>query len=75
MELREKLVLASCPFRGCVAEAPVVGDRWSEGGGAEAREQDRVFLSYVLGRWSGSSTGARLVGSVSQLSRLTVALF
>ena len=40
-----------------------------------ARKQDRVFLLYDSGHWSGSSAGAGSVGSVSQLSRLTVALF
>lgn len=73
--LGEELVPTSCSFHGFMAEAPIWGDRWFESGGAGARKQGRVFLLYIVGHWSRSSTGAQSVGPVSQLSRLTVALF
>lgn len=39
-----KLVPLSPSEHGWVSRATVLGDRWSESGGAGARKQDRVFL-------------------------------
>lgn len=39
-----KLVPLSPSEHGWVSGATVLGDRWSENGGAGARKQDRVFL-------------------------------
>jgi len=64
-----KLSLPWVSGRGTDLQRQVVRE-W----GAVARKQDRVFLLYDSGHWSGSSTGAGSVESVSQLSTLKVAL-